>query len=86
MPIKKTIIALAKRGWIQTKPRPLFVYLLFFAYFLIWFVAFVLYLKFEMTYLKIWIIIVGILTFITFIHAIIHSYIIKIVEKEKITN
>lgn len=83
MPIKETIINLAKRGWIHAKPRPVFVFLLFFAYFLIWLVAFALYLKFEMNYLKIWIIIVGILTIITLIHAIIHSYIVKIVNEEK---
>ncbi len=82
MNLKEKIRELAKRGWFQRNPMPIFVYLLFFAYFLIWLVVFVLYLKFDMYYLQIWIIILGILTFITLLHAIIHAYILKVIESE----
>lgn len=82
MSLKEKILALQKIGLISTRPRPVFVFLLFFAYFLIWIVAFTLYLKYEMDYLRTWIIIVGILALLTLIHAIIHAYVVKILTKQ----
>ena len=81
MPLKQTLQKLREIGLVSIRPRPIFVFLLFFAYFLIWIIAFLLYIKYEMTALKIWIIIIGILTFLTLIHALIHKYIVKILTK-----
>lgn len=80
--LKEKIKELAKRRWISTNPKPIFVFLLFLAYFLMWLVIFILYLKFDMSYLRIWIIILGIISFITFIYAIAHAYIVKAIESD----
>ena len=82
MKIKELIIKLAELGFITRKPRPIYVFLLFFAYFLIWIVVFILYIKFDMKALEFWVIVVGILTFLTLIHAFIHRYIVKVLGEE----
>lgn len=83
MKIKELIIKLRELGFISKKPRPIYVFLLFFAYFLIWIVAFILYIKFDMTSLRFWIIIIGILTFLTLVHAFLHNYIVKVLDNKK---
>lgn len=86
MSLKETIIKLEKKGWVSRKPKPIFVFLLFFAYLLVWFVVFTLYIKFDMISLKLWIIFIGIFTFLTLIHAIIHNYVSKIIEQQNEIN
>lgn len=83
MEIIGLIKKLEKLGIITKKPKPIYVFLLFFSYLLIWIVIFVLYLKFEMTILKFWVIVLGILTLLTLIHAILHRYIVKVLKKER---
>ena len=74
---------LEKFGLVTKRPKPLYVFLLFFAYLLIFIVIFVLYLKFEMTALKFWVVILGVLTLLTLIHAILHRYVVKVLKNEK---
>jgi hypothetical protein len=74
---------LEKLGLVTKRPKPIYVFLLFFAYLLIWIVIFVLYLKFEMTALKFWVIILGILTLLTLVHAILHRYVVKVLKNQK---
>ena len=83
MGFKQFIIKISEIGLVSRKPRPIYVFLLFFAYFLIWLVAFTLYIKFDMISLRFWVIIIGILTFLTLIHAIIHRYVVKVLGEEK---
>lgn len=83
MNTKKLIIKLSELGFITRKPRPIYVFLLFFAYFLIWIVVFILYIKFDMIALRFWVIVIGILTFLTLVHAFIHRYAVKVLGKEK---
>jgi len=83
MTSKELIISLEKYRIITRKPKPIYVFLLFFAYFLIWIVTFTLYVKFDMVALRFWVIAIGVLTFITLIHAFLHRYVVKILEKEK---
>jgi len=83
MNTKEMIIKLTELGILTKKPKPIYVFLLFFAYFLIWIVAFMLYIKYNMTALRFWVIAIGILTFLTLIHAFIHRYVVKVLGKEK---
>ena len=83
MNTKELIIKLAELKIITRKPRPIYVFLLFFAYFLIWIVSFILYLKFDMISLRFWVISIGILTFLTLVHAFIHRYAVKVLSEEE---
>lgn len=78
---KEKLKELEKRGIITRKPKPIFIFLLFFAYFLVWFVVSILYLKYDIKTLKIWIIIIGIFTLITLIHALVHRYIVNMLNQ-----
>lgn len=85
MNINNLIKKLAEMGFVTKKPKPLYVFLLFFAYFLIWIVTFILYIKFDMTALRFWVIVIGILTLLTLIHAILHRYVIKVLGEPEDT-
>jgi len=83
MNTKEFIIKLEQYKIITRKPKQIYVFLLFFAYFLIWVVAFILYIKFDMTALRFWVIAIGVLTFLTLVHAFIHRYVVKVLSNVK---
>jgi hypothetical protein len=81
---KELIIKLAEMKLISNKPKPMYVFMLFFAYLLIWIVTFIIYLKYDMQILKFWIIVLGILAFGTLIFAFFHKYAVEMLGKRKI--
>jgi hypothetical protein len=85
MGLKELIKKLAELGFVTKKPKPLYVFLLFFAYFMIWIVVFILYIKYDMTTLRLWVIVLGILTLITLIHSILHRYVVKVIGEPEDT-
>jgi len=82
MNTKKLIVKLAKKKLISKKPKPIYVFILFFTYFIIWIFTLISYIKFNTAALKFCVIAIGILTFLTLIHAIIHEYIVKVLEQK----
>ena len=84
MSLKKFLKTLEKYKIIIRRPRPVYVFLLTLAYFLIWLLSFVLYLKYDMKILEIWIIIIGVLTLISLIHSILHLIMVRILGTEEV--
>lgn len=80
MAIDEKILTLEKEGYINRKPKAIYVFLLGFAYLLIWYFTFNFYLKYDLKSLNIWIIALTIITFFTFFYAIIHMWILKKIQ------
>ncbi|MBR9704952.1 hypothetical protein GOV12_06065 [Candidatus Pacearchaeota archaeon] len=81
MSLTEKLLWWEKKGYITRKPRSIYVFLLGFAYLLIWYFSFNYYIKFDLQSLNIWMIFLSILTFLTFIYAIIHLLILKKIGK-----
>lgn len=81
MELKNFLKKLEKYRLVSKKPKSMYIFLLFFSYLLIWLLSLTYYLKFEYEILKPWVIIIGILTFLTLVHAITHKFVIQILEK-----
>jgi hypothetical protein len=77
------LLFLEKRGWINRKPKGVYVFLLGFAYLLIWYFTFTFYIKYELKSLNIWIYALTLITIFTFIWAMIHLWILKKLAKKQ---
>ncbi|MEM0465545.1 MAG: hypothetical protein QXW97_02480 [Candidatus Pacearchaeota archaeon] len=85
MDINRTLLILEKRGYINRKPKAIYVFLLGFSYLLIWYFTFNFYVKYELKSLKIWILVLTLITIFTFIFAIFHLWVLlRIGNKPKI--
>lgn len=83
MDLTNKLLLFEKEGYINRKPKPLYVFLLGFSYLLIWYFTITFYLKYKLTSLNLWIFVLTIITIFTFIWAIIHLYILKLIGNKK---